>query len=163
MTIFFVQRLTCFEMGPSVLWEVLGRTNHLLSFDMTDRIENNVSNNSSIIACVFIATGMCLPSHCLATKLLPSNDRGTHTDTDFPLVWYGLHRKWHVQQFFYCCIYSLPWECIYWAVAQQWPREGDTHIQIHSRQQGDLKCLLIFFQNRESKLKTHTKSGPKTI
>jgi hypothetical protein len=24
--------------------------------------------------------------------------------TCFPLVWHGLHRKWHAQQFFYCCM-----------------------------------------------------------
>jgi hypothetical protein len=34
---------------------------------MTDRIENNVSNNSSIVVCVFIAAVTFLLSHCLAT------------------------------------------------------------------------------------------------
>jgi hypothetical protein len=32
-----------------------------------DHIENYESNNSSIVACVFVATVTLLPSHCLAT------------------------------------------------------------------------------------------------
>jgi hypothetical protein len=55
---------------------VLGRTNHLLSFhyvlniryDM-DHIENTASNSSSIVACAFTATGTYLPSHCLTMGL----------------------------------------------------------------------------------------------
>jgi hypothetical protein len=30
-----------------------------------DHIEDHMSNNSSIVGCVFAAAGMCLPSHCL--------------------------------------------------------------------------------------------------
>jgi hypothetical protein len=47
-----------------------------------DRIKKAISN-SSIVACVFITTGTCLPSHCLAspgnvfTELLPTNGPGT--------------------------------------------------------------------------------------
>jgi hypothetical protein len=37
-----------------------------LGYD-TDRTENYASNNYSIVACVFVAAGTCLPSHCLAT------------------------------------------------------------------------------------------------
>jgi hypothetical protein len=33
----------------------------------TDRIENDASNNSSIVSCVFIATVTFLPIRCLAT------------------------------------------------------------------------------------------------
>jgi hypothetical protein len=33
----------------------------------TDRIEDTASNSSSIVACVFVATGTCLPSRCLTT------------------------------------------------------------------------------------------------
>jgi hypothetical protein len=33
----------------------------------TDCIENDASNNSADVACVFIAMGMCSPSHCLTT------------------------------------------------------------------------------------------------
>jgi hypothetical protein len=33
----------------------------------TDHTENDASDNSSIVACVFIATGTCLPSRCLVT------------------------------------------------------------------------------------------------
>jgi hypothetical protein len=45
--------------------EVLGRTNGLLS--LMDHLENDASNNSSIVSCVFIAAIMILLSHCLAT------------------------------------------------------------------------------------------------
>jgi hypothetical protein len=38
-------------------------------------IENDVSNNSSIVACVFVTMVKFLPSRCLATV------RDTHTDT----------------------------------------------------------------------------------
>jgi hypothetical protein len=31
---------------------------------MTKTAQNN---NSSVVACVFVAMGICLPSHCLAT------------------------------------------------------------------------------------------------
>jgi hypothetical protein len=48
--------------------EVLKRANCLLSFDMTQTTENTVSNNSSIVVYVFIATGMYLLSHCLAME-----------------------------------------------------------------------------------------------
>jgi hypothetical protein len=50
-------------------------------------IENDESNSSSIVACVFIAAVTFLPSHCVATtgiftKLLHSNYKGdTHLDT----------------------------------------------------------------------------------
>jgi hypothetical protein len=40
------------------------------------------------------------------TELLPSNDKVIHRSTDT-----------HVQQFFYCCVYSLPRERVYRAVA----------------------------------------------
>jgi hypothetical protein len=53
-----------------------------------DRIEN-MSNNSSIVAHVFVTVVTFLPSRCLAmigdlyrTEPLPSNDRGIHTHTD---------------------------------------------------------------------------------
>jgi hypothetical protein len=40
-------------------------------------IENDMSNNSSIVACVFVAIGTCLLSHCLT--MIWGN---THTDTE---------------------------------------------------------------------------------
>jgi hypothetical protein len=43
-----------------ILQEVLGRTNCLLPFDQVDHIKNNTSNNSSIVARVFVAAGMCI-------------------------------------------------------------------------------------------------------
>jgi hypothetical protein len=49
--------------------QVLGITNRPLSFYIilstlydTDRIENTAFNNCSIVACVFVAAGTCLPS-----------------------------------------------------------------------------------------------------
>jgi hypothetical protein len=32
-----------------------------------DRIKDNASNNSSVVACILIAAGTCLPTSCLAT------------------------------------------------------------------------------------------------
>jgi hypothetical protein len=52
--------------------EVLGRSNCLLSFYyIVDKgcIENTVSNSSSIVSCVFVATGMHLMSQSLATAI----------------------------------------------------------------------------------------------
>jgi hypothetical protein len=48
------------------LKEIPERINSLRSchYD-TDRIENNKPNSSSIVGCVFIAAGKCLPSRCL--------------------------------------------------------------------------------------------------
>jgi hypothetical protein len=47
--------------------KVLGRTDRLLSWYDTDRIENDASNNSPIAACVFVAAVTSLPSRYLAT------------------------------------------------------------------------------------------------
>jgi hypothetical protein len=53
---------------PESKQEVLGRNNRLFSFDMTRAaIENSAPNDSSIVACVFIAAVTFLPSRCLAT------------------------------------------------------------------------------------------------
>jgi hypothetical protein len=47
--------------------EVLGRTNRLLFWYDTDLIEYDESNNSFIVACVFVSVVMFLPSRCVAT------------------------------------------------------------------------------------------------
>jgi hypothetical protein len=47
-----------------MFWEEL--IAYFPSYD-TDRIENDVSNNSSIVACVFVAAVTFLPSRYLAT------------------------------------------------------------------------------------------------
>jgi hypothetical protein len=44
----------------------------------TDRVENYASNNSSIVACVFVAAGTLLVSHCLA---MIGRYTFTHTQT----------------------------------------------------------------------------------
>lgn len=50
----------------------------------TDRVENNASNNYSIVGYVFVAAVKILPSRCLATESLSSNDKSiyTYTPTD---------------------------------------------------------------------------------
>jgi hypothetical protein len=55
---------------------MLGRTNQILLYD-TDRIENDASNNSSIVACVFVVAITFLPSRCLAAI---GGYRYRHTD-----------------------------------------------------------------------------------
>jgi hypothetical protein len=39
----------------------------------TDRVENKISNSTSIVECVSVAAGTFLPSHCLETALTPYN------------------------------------------------------------------------------------------
>jgi L-cystine uptake protein TcyP (sodium:dicarboxylate symporter family) len=56
--------------------EILARSNHLLSL-IQHSIENNVSNNSSIIACVLFAMVLGLPSLCLTTT---AGDTYRHTE-----------------------------------------------------------------------------------
>jgi hypothetical protein len=36
----------------------------------TDRVENTVSNSTSIVACVFVSAGICLPSRCPETNVV---------------------------------------------------------------------------------------------
>jgi hypothetical protein len=61
-------------MGPLKEQQVLERTNRLLSFTQHGHIENDVSNNSSIVARVFVTAVTFLPSRCLTTmgRFLPS-------------------------------------------------------------------------------------------
>jgi hypothetical protein len=74
--------------------EILGGIDHLLSFHYilsvwydTNRIEKTASNSSSIVACVFVAAGTCLPSLCLPTAVSSVSTipafrlRGGGTDT----------------------------------------------------------------------------------
>jgi hypothetical protein len=49
-----------------ILQEPLGRTNRLLSLIRHGCIGNDVSNNYSIVACVFVTAVTLLPSRCLA-------------------------------------------------------------------------------------------------
>jgi hypothetical protein len=62
-----------------------------------------------------VAAGTSLPSSNLATKV---------GYTDSPLIRHGPHRKRRLQQFYFC-MYSLPWERVYQAVA--WHRKRDTY------------------------------------
>jgi hypothetical protein len=48
----------------------------IAAFYDIDHIDNDASDNSSIVACVFVAAVTFLPSRCLA-------NRGGHTDTDW--------------------------------------------------------------------------------
>jgi hypothetical protein len=60
----------------------------------------------------FVAAEMSLPSCYLATV-------GGYRErqTDFPLIRHGPQRKLRLQQFFYCCVFLLPRERVYRAVA----------------------------------------------
>jgi hypothetical protein len=77
-------------------------------------IESDESNNSSIVARVFVTAVTFLPGRCLATirgfLSLPSNDEGISTKPLTSNDWGGgntfldmKHWKQRVQQFFYCC------------------------------------------------------------
>jgi hypothetical protein len=59
--------------------EVLGRTNRLLSSIRREPHWNDASNNSSIVACVFVTAVTFLPIRCLATTggFLPSRYQAT--------------------------------------------------------------------------------------
>jgi hypothetical protein len=41
----------------------------LITSLQTDQVENTVSKSTCIVACISVASGMCLPSHCLATAV----------------------------------------------------------------------------------------------
>jgi hypothetical protein len=45
-----------------------------------DRIEHTASKSSSIVACVFVATGTCLPGRCLATLRLGTQTHSQQGD-----------------------------------------------------------------------------------
>jgi hypothetical protein len=66
-----------------MIQEVLGRTNRLISLIDTGHIENDASNNYSIVACVFVTAVTLLPSRCLATirGFLPSRCLATIGNT----------------------------------------------------------------------------------
>jgi hypothetical protein len=108
-----------------------------LSFHDTDRKENDGSNNSPIVACIRYSKNMF-------TEPLPSNDRrDTHiyTQTDGRHLWSKPLRlpqvAWYITKFH-----------------TDWFRHsnvdrGDT--QTHRRQGGTIS-LLLFFQNKESRL-----------
>jgi hypothetical protein len=53
----------CYDKNKN-FWEELNT--YIPGYD-TDRNENDVSNNFSIVACVFVTAGTFLPSRCLAT------------------------------------------------------------------------------------------------
>jgi hypothetical protein len=55
MTLFSEKNSGLDIQEPYLKQEVLGRTNRLLSFDVTRTSENDAINNSSVVACVFVA------------------------------------------------------------------------------------------------------------
>jgi hypothetical protein len=59
----------------------------------TGHIENDASNNSSIVACVFVTAVTLLPSRCLATM-----------GYTLSLIRNVPHWKRRVQELFYCCV-----------------------------------------------------------
>jgi hypothetical protein len=67
--------------------QVLGRTNYLLPSYVTDRIDNDASNNSAIVSYVFVAAVTFLLGRCLAkiggllaSRCLPTIE-GIHIQT----------------------------------------------------------------------------------
>jgi hypothetical protein len=70
-------------------------------------ITQATSNNSSIAGFFFF---WCWRN--TFTKPLPSNDGWIHMHTLTFLWWHWPHRIRFNQQFFYSCVYSLPWECL---------------------------------------------------
>jgi hypothetical protein len=58
----------------------------------------------------------------------------------FTLIQHAPHRKWHIQQFLHCCVYSLQCTALAW---QQW----------WETEQGDLRSLLFILLSKGSKLK----------
>jgi hypothetical protein len=106
-------------------------------------IENDSSNNSCIVACVFVTAVTFLPSRCLATigGFLLSRCLGT-------MRFLSSRCQATIREF-------LPSRClttIRGTFTEPLPsndREGYTHAH---RQQRDLISLLLFFQNKESRL-----------
>jgi hypothetical protein len=93
-----------------------------------DHIENDASNNCSIVGCEFVTAVTFLPSRCLSNAggFLPSRCLPT------------------IRGF-------LPSRCL--ATIGGYT---DTQTQAHAhRQQRDLRSLFYFFQNKESRLKRH--------
>jgi hypothetical protein len=101
---------------------------------------NNTSNNSSIVACVFVAEVTFLLSHCLATI---EECICRHTDR-----WVGFMR-YAVEMGSDAMIYIPSFIKIGSGIQKFIGREGDS--QTH-RQQGYLISLFLFFQNKESRL-----------
>jgi hypothetical protein len=65
--------------------KVLGRTNHILSFNTTQTTQK-----------MKLPTIICCRGN-IFTELLPSNNREIHRTSDSPLIRHGHHRKWYVQ------------------------------------------------------------------
>jgi hypothetical protein len=94
-------------INPNYRWStVLKRSVGYWAFDMTRTSYKTTPQQ------LFVAAGTCLTNRCLA-------DVEGYTDrpTDSTLLRHGSHRKRHPQQFFCCCVYSLPRERVYLAVA----------------------------------------------
>jgi hypothetical protein len=77
--------------------EVLGRTNRLPSTIRHGHIENDASNNSSIVACIFVTAVTLLPSRCLAmiggfvpSRCLATIEGYTYRHTDW---WEGFFNQ----------------------------------------------------------------------
>jgi hypothetical protein len=107
-----------------------------------DHLENDASNNAYIFSCISCRRNVF-------TEPLPSNDRVyTHTDTG---LWEGFI-KYAVEMGSGAIIYIPSFIKTGSGILKLM---GRIHIQIH-RHQGDLISLLLFFQNKGSRLKTAT-------
>jgi hypothetical protein len=96
------------NLGSEDQQDQLGRTSRIFSFDtMRTAYKTTLQQFLS-------APGKPLPSCYLATT-----EGYRDRPTDFHLIRHGQHRNWRVQQFFYCCVYSLSRERVYQAAASQ--------------------------------------------
>jgi hypothetical protein len=114
----------------------------------TGRIENE-SNNSFIVACVFVTAVTCLTSHCLATI---GGYTYRHTDWREGFIKYAVEMGSGAA----ICMPSF----IKIGSAVQKLIGGYIHSQTR-RQHGDLISLLSFFQNKESNAKNNTEAPVK--
>jgi hypothetical protein len=115
--------------GLKKIQDVLGRINRLLSFDTTRTKEKRCLQQFCFV------TGKCLPSHWFA-MIKGHTDRPTNS----PLIQHGPSSRRRVQQFFHCCMYSLPRERVYRSVALQ--RQTRKRIQAHRLMGGIHKVRL---------------------
>jgi hypothetical protein len=120
--------------------DVLGRTNHLLSLIWRGQHRNRRVQNSSIVAYVFVAAGTFLMSRCLATR-----GRCTYRHTD----WWKGFMKYAVEMGLRGMIYIKKIIKTDSGIQKLMGGRGDLQT---NRQHRDRACLLLFFQNEESRV-----------
>jgi hypothetical protein len=97
-----------------------------------DRIENDASNSSSILQCVFVAAVTFLPSPCLATVRM-------HIQTHRLMG--GIYEVCHLD--------GVRWQDIHTRFNNNWFRHSKVDKVGYT-----VSLLLFFFQNKESRLES---------